>query len=271
MRFIVSILFALCAITTYAQDTYTKTLAELMTLTGTQNIDPQQAAQGFAQIALQQYPDLNEASAQQITERYFKTQFATDMASIMEPIYRKHVTEEDMQSYIADATSTAGKRSFEHAGQMAKNQQNIIQPCLINAITAIAQGQTPAPITINPTLPDSYKTKYKQYYDITGVDKIITTLKESIIGSMSQQAGNTEEGRKLVDGIMTYIQNNLYPLILNTSADYLTEADLEFQIALYSSAAGQHVAIAGMEFASNPLEIGNQLIQKYLDWVQKNK
>ena len=205
---------------------------------GMQNL--KQMAPSFGNMATEsvgkKHPEMNEtqktALATEFVEKYLQKQGYEDMAEAMMPCYEKYISIEDLKVYVEVVES-------EQYQSMSKRMAAATEKTtagLMAGMMGIATGEIPEPITAVECT-DSYRQCFKNYYAMSGGDKIIEQLMTSLSTLLQQglqQAGGEDAEKKemvakLIDSMFNYLKDNFETFMLNTFIESgFTEEDLNY-------------------------------------------
>jgi len=236
----------------------------------------EQFEEKLSPIVQQAIPD-NPDEVRILLKRYISTRLMTDLASIFEPAFRKHVSEEELQQLAAIYSSP---RLTAIQTKLATNLSNFDKSTefanLTNsmgaALQTIMSGGKPQPFTSNAGIPEEYVTKFNHYYKASKTGEMIDNTFAGMTGMITTQlrSNNVANAEQITTQLMNYLSASMPAIMCRLFHRNMTESDLQMLIDASCSPAYQHTVDAVSEIVSNPLMLSAQLATKMGEWIDTN-
>lgn len=215
--------------------------------------------------------------ATELVEKYLTQQGLEDMAAVMMPYFEKNISLEDMKTHVEVAES-------ERYQNMAKRMTAATEKTTTGLMTGMMKfvtGEIPEAITAAECT-DSYQKAFKNYYALSGGDKIMdqlmTTLSTLLQQGLQQSGGEDAEKKEklagLIDKMFTYMKDNFETFMLNTfiEGDF-TEDDLDYytEISEKQMPVANKVLIVMQEMLGNMDNVMNftkSLTNGFATWLE---
>lgn len=206
------------------------------------------------------------ALATQLVEMYMQEQIFDDVSAAMQGYFEKHVSLDEMKTYVGIAESERFQEVNKRMSALAQTVPIEIMPNLI----VIAQGKTPGAITtVECTV--TYKEKFNLYYEKSGSNQLINQMITSI-SAILQQTGSsdTEKINTSLNQMMEYLKNNFRIIMLNGCIkENVTEEDLQYFIEVTEQPAYNGVMVATQEMLSDIMNFGKKIIIYFATWLKE--
>ena len=127
-KHIILILFALFSLSTsqaQSESSYTQTLTEMFEVSGTENVYQTVIAQFFGMFK-QQYSAVDSTVWEELEAEFMQTSM-NEIVEMLTPVYKKHLTEEDMQTVIEFYRTDTGKKFVEKTPLITQESMQIGQ------------------------------------------------------------------------------------------------------------------------------------------------
>lgn len=121
-------LFALCSLSlsqAQTETSYTQTLQKMFEVSGTENVYKTVIAQVFGMFK-QQYSHVDSTVWEELEGEFMQTSM-NDIVDMLAPVYRKHLTEVDMQTVIDFYQTETGKKFAEKTPLITQESMQIGQ------------------------------------------------------------------------------------------------------------------------------------------------
>ncbi len=274
---LVSIMFFMPKL--YAQeDSYTKAFVELLKSSPKYDVTEQ--------LLVNFKPFLKEVNhhilkdtlkSEELINRYSKRSMANDVISVLfVPIMRTSISEIELRQYVALINTPPGKLFMEHEkGLMASMSATFFTEIISvmqdeKAREQLNNGnlQLP-PVKINAEIPQNYIDMYNKFYgDGDLYTDLIKELKKSYLSSQNMDA----KSYRLAQQMLTYIEDNMSTILLNSSYGVMTYDDWQFGVGLTpylrKITKGMTKIFAQFENADKLQNMGTLLMMKYVVWLQ---
>ena len=182
--------------------------------------------------------------ATELVEKYLTQQGFEDMAAVMMPYFEKNISLEDMKTHVEVAESERYQNMTKRMTAATEKTTTELMTGMMKFVT----GEIPEAITAAECT-DSYQKAFKNYYALSGGDKIMdqlmTTLSTLLQQGLQQSGGEDAEKKEklagLIDKMFTYMKDNFETFMLNTfiEGDF-TEDDLDY----YTEISEKHMPVA---------------------------
>ena len=257
-RIIISFFLMLFALGANAQDSYrealkayTKVNPNLQSFTS----DKMKAAlQGVNSFLLQ-----NTAAdeADKLSSRYLDEQFWDDMIDLLMPTMKENLTEAELKELTAILSTPEALSYTSHNMEWTDALTESLTETLTEAAKTVAAGKTPAPIKIADNIDKKYVQKFTTF---AGESDVLNQLKKGL------ELG----GGQLPEGLITWVDNNITNLMINTSYGIFTEKDIDFGNNLSEMPLYKKTINATNSFLNDPMAMGLSLIGNYQKWLKKH-
>ena len=256
-RFIISFFLMLFALGANAQDSYREAFKAYTkvnpNLQGYSSDKMKTALQGINSFLLQ---DMEEDEANKLTNRYLDEQFMDDMIDLLLPTMKENLTESDLKELTTILSTPEALSYTSHNLEWTDAFTESMSEPILEASKAVSSGKTPAPISIASNINKQYADKFTLFAN--GSDLMSQFKKGLEVG-----------GGQLPEELMTWINNNLPNMMINSSYGIFTEKDLDFGISLSQMPLFKKTLNATNSLLDNPVAIGLSFITNYQNWLKK--
>ena len=218
-------------------------------------------ALGLMNIAVLE--DYDEATSEQLIDKYIKESFEDDLIDVMLPIIEDKVNVKELNELTAMFKTTRGKSYEEHWAKVSDSSQ--LEQLGDDAMDKISDGLEPTPI--EPiSCPAKYKNLFMQFYKEIGQDEILIQTCEALGNTFGDAFGDDQ--KPMMDKYSCYLLDNYPTMLLNESYGTMTEDDLKFGIELGKTQAWKNQVKAMTSILPQAKEMGMSIAIKYISWLQ---
>lgn len=272
MKRLFLLLFAACLLIPSYADSYHKALVRYLE-SGDANIT-QPVKDQLSQFLSQAYPN-HFAEAHVLLDRYANNQMMEDFADVMDSVFRKHVTQEELQQLTNLNTNprfreiqTKMLTAFQNMEQSPEYQQ--LTASINSAMSEILENRQPKPFVMKEDVSDEYREAFNRYYKASQMDEIIRKTFSGIALPFTTRLQNegVENAEQVTARLMDYLASSVPVILMQMTHRVLKTADLQMLLEACDSPAYHHVTEAAKEMASDPLILGAQFLTKMGEWMK---
>ena len=220
------------------------------------------------------FPD-QPLKADSVVREYMETQMRADVIEILEPYYRKHVTEAELQEMIAANSDSVLIQLQNKSKEIMRGwNQSSEYMAFINqigiAINAISAKEQPTNLPVPQDISPEYIETFNRFYDSSGIDDLLSKACSSITQLLSYQLyqKGVQNVDEKVNGLMEYLLQNTRIVLLTLYSNSFTIDDLQLMTQNAQSDAYRHCNDAVKEVFTNPFEFGVTLMRKFQTWLE---
>lgn len=198
-------------------------------------------------------------------EAYLAGPYLADMADVLMPCFRKHLTAEQLASLNRRQYTEAGLTAVEHIRNSPRMDAEELMAQLYKGFEAIMQGTVPE-LPAGKPCTERYKQLFDAYWQLAPERMEL----EAIINRQDEQAG--KEPADSVE-LQRYVQQKQYAVALdgvavrNSFIGTVTEEDLAFKVELYASVEGALYLEVEREIIADRRQWEGSLMRKFADWA----
>lgn len=198
-------------------------------------------------------------------EAYLAGPYLADMADVLMPCFRKHLTVEQLASLNRRQYTEAGLTAVEHIRNSPRMDAEELMAQLYKGFEAIMQGTVPE-LPAGKPCTERYKQLFDAYWQLAPERMEL----EAIINRQEEQAG--KEPADSVE-LQRYVQQKQYVVALggvavrNSFIGTVTEEDLAFKVELYASVEGALYLEVEREIIADRRQWEGILMRKCADWA----
>ncbi len=272
MKRLFLLLFVACLLIPSYADSYHKALVRYLE-SGDANIT-QPVKDQLSQFLSQAYPN-HFAEAHILLDRYANNQMMEDIADVMDSVFRKHVTQEELQQLTNLNTNprfreiqTKMLTAFQNMEQSPEYQQ--LTASINSAMSEILENRQPKPFAMKEDVSDEYREAFNRYYKASQMDEIIRQTFAGLTTTFSTrlQSEGVENAEQVTARLMDYLASSVPVILTQMTHRVLKTADLQMLLEACDSPAYHHVTEAAKEMASDPLTLGAQFLTKMGEWMK---
>ena len=272
MKRLFLLLFAAFLLIPSYADSYHKALVRYLE-SGDANIT-QPVKNQLSQFLSQAYPN-HFAEAHVMLDRYANNQMMEDIADVMDSVFRKHVTQEELQQLTNLNTNprfreiqTKMLTAFQNMEQSPEYQQ--LTASINSAMSEILENRQPKPFVMKEDVSDEYREAFSRYYKASQMDEIIRKTFAGLTTTFSTRlrSEGVENAEQVTARLMDYLASSVPVILTQMTHRVLKTADLQMLLEACDSPAYHHVTEAAKEMASDPLMLGAQLLTKMGEWMK---
>ena len=279
MKKILSLMFVFCALSTAVmaqEDAYTKEFYNYLKAgwgnTASQEIGADSYATIFAAL-LSEMPDspykttaeINSAAAR-LAKKYNDEQAMLDVAAIMAPSFKKHLSLNELKE--VNKTIRSDKKLFEIGNKLGNkeiitNMSAVITQSMLSSMTKIAQGEEPDPMLTAKEKEDKLYIAVEEYCKSCGVNELMTG---SFAQGLASLSGN-EEQQRIMNALMQYIAKEIPSAYYSSVKGRVTTEEIAYITEFYNSPLGKKLVAGTTESMSNPMALGEGVMVKVAEWL----
>lgn len=225
-------------------------------------------------VTAQSFP--NDPQAAQCFSDYLSVQLSTDMVTIYEPFFRRHVTEAELRELV-NVTSDpkfadiqARSASILANLDQSKEYANFISQ-YSEAIEKIMKDEKPREIQIADEVSSEYADAFYAYYRGSGIDDVLMSAFQGIFQNLETQLSSViANPQAVVKELNAYTSRNMPKILMAIYSKTLTLEDLRLLTSVTDLPAYKHTMTAVAESASDPLALGLEVFRGMARWAEQN-
>jgi hypothetical protein len=256
-RITIAFFLMLFTLGAHAQDSYREALKAYTkvnpNLQGFTSDKMESALQAFNSVILQ---DMEEDEAEKLTNRYLNEQFWDDFIDLLMPTMQEHLTETDLKELTGILSTPEALSYTTHNMEWTNALTESLTEPLSEAFKTITAGKTPGPIKIADNIDKKYIEKFSSYAEVSDA---VGQIKKGLELGAGQ----------LPEGLMTWLNDNIPNMLVNSGYGILTEKDLDFGINLSGIPVYKKTTEATTSILDNPMEFGLSFLGSYQKWLKK--
>lgn len=253
-------------------DSYRDLMSKYLSINDVSN--SAQFQQMIDNFTAQSFP--NNPQAAQCFSDYLSVQLSTDMVTIYEPFFRRHVTEAELRELV-NVTSDpkfadiqARSASILASLDQSKEYANFISQ-YSEAIEKIMKDEKPREIQIADEVSKEYADAFYAYYRGSGIDDVLMSAFQGIFQNLENQLrGVISNPQAVVKELNAYTSRNMPKILMAIYNKTLTLEDLRLLTSATDLSAYKHTMAAVADAASDPLSLGLQIFRGMAKWADRN-
>ena len=257
MRLLISFLVMLIAVGGYAKDSYVETIKEFCHLNG----DAGQITSALKMLNSELFVADGTIDLDELAERYFEDQLVTKVADELKD---RNVSEAEIKRLNSRLSSPAGKDFVAHRLAWTEALRGELTTELMLHIPQIMSGKISEPIQPKAGIEPGYIDEFKKFMGASITESFMKMFDES---SGMMKLDVLPEGTK--KGLMSWMENNLATLALNSAHGIITDDDLGFASKLYSEEAfkkAQDIVTKNFDPTANGKIV--DMMSDYINWMK---
>lgn len=218
----------------------------------------------------------NDPQAAQCFSDYLSVQLSTDMVTIYEPFFRRHVTETELRELVnvmSDpkfADIQARSASILASLDQSKEYANFINQ-YSEAIEKIMKDEKPREIQIADEVSSEYADAFYAYYRGSGIDEVLMSAFQGIFQNLETQLrGVISNPQAVVKELNAYTSRNMPKILMAIYNKTLTLEDLRLLTSATDLSAYKHTMAAVADAAGDPMSLGLQIFRGMAKWADRN-
>lgn len=259
------LLIILCCLTSlgYAQDSYRKALNAYLQSNNTDLGSQAQKILPFLQRSM------GDTVANVFVE-YMQAQMYSDIADSYEPIFRKYVSESELNELSKwnkrERTKQIQQKSLDLVTSL--NNENKLfekmQPYMVG-LTALMHGEQPDSIPAKQLSP-TYKQQLQTFMDANHLGEIFDNITQTLVSQTSSIINNEQTKQDVYNYTIAFIDN----MIIDIFSEIFSEDDLKYVNKQAKTPAAQHAAEAQAEMMKDPIAYSQNYYDNIIKWVENN-
>lgn len=253
-------------------DSYRDLMSKYLSINDVSN--SAQFQQMIDNFTAQSFP--NDPQAAQCFSDYLSVQLSTDMVTIYEPFFRRHVTEAELRELV-NVTSDpkfadiqARSASILASLDQSKEYANFIDQ-YSEAIEKIMKDEKPREIQIADEVSKEYADAFYAYYRGSGIDDVLMSAFQGIFQNLENQLrGVISNPQTVVKELNAYTSRNMPKILMAIYNKTLTLEDLRLLTSATDLSAYKHTMAAVADAASDPMSLGLQIFRGMAKWADRN-
>lgn len=261
--------FLTCFIGMQAQDLYRSTVKEYVKNNHAM-FEPfiNRYTESLNTITKQILTNFDDAQISAIIDDYSKKQLIDDLVdSLLIPVYKDAITQEEFQTQIALFQTPEGKIYQTHYANMmskAGSESIDLKDLLLNLYGYILKGKPLTDIKINKKISKEFKNKYYQIADTS----LVSYFAKSILDLYKEQFKGNE---KQYNTINSYVKKNIGTFLINLCYESLTLDDLDFISRQKETGSQQRIENAMKGMMDNIVPYTQKILASYTKWLLRQK
>lgn len=273
MKSLLLVLSLVCSTMLQAQSNYQTKLKELFEVNTTMSgMDLNQQQEAYAKML--QAGGISGEQAKALSAEYFRTQFMNDLVTVVTPYYQSVLSEADINNLLSKFNTPEGKTAMAHIGKASAAMSSPeAQAFIQNSLIALLQGQQ-----VSELKPEAcgavYQQKFEEYYIVSNIESSVASTISSLEPMLMAQAKTESQKmgmRKTLDAVGQFLTKNMKVFSLNAFYPEVTEADLDFFVGVMKTPAGQNMNKGNAALTNDALNMGQKVVQGFVDWVRKQQ
>lgn len=281
MKRIVTFALFVCALTTaMAQsDAYTKELCNYFNTGWGNSAGQELGTEAYTEIftallsaradKVQTPAELNSTAAM-LAKKYNDEQATQDLASIVAPAYKKHLSIDDLKEF--NKLINSDKKLYETGNKLGSKEiitemSATLSQSIMSSMMKIAQGEKPEQTLTAEEKQDKLYLAVENYCKSCGINEMITS---GFGQGLANMAGNEQQTKIMLDCI-EYITQEIPSYYYKSAKGKVTVEELEYVTKFYKTPLGQKLVAGTVDTMSNPMLLGQELMTKISEWLDKQE
>lgn len=274
-------LFIVCTLTTaMAQnDAYTKELCNYFNTGWGNSAGQELGTEAYTEIftallnakadKVQTPAEINSTAAM-LAKKYNDEQATQDIAAIVAPIYKKHLTIDDLKEF--NKLINSDKKLYDAGNKLGSKEiisemTTALSQSIMSSMMKIAQGEKPELLLTAEEKQDKLYLAVEDYCKSCGISKMITG---SFGQALANMAGNEQQTKIMMDCI-EYVTQEIPSFYYKSAKGKVTEEEFKYVTKFYKTPLGQKLVAGTVDVMSNPMLLGEELMTKISEWLDKQE
>lgn len=201
---------------------------------------------------------------------YAQQQFVQDIFNEMEPYYRKHLSEAELQALIDWESEHPRLEELRRSGLIMNEETQKMINSISNDMPHVMKGEKVAAVKINKEVPKSYCKAFDDYISNAFQKKYTDALLNAFKQQLSQLGINIDQQLDpMLKQLNGYMKNNLRPLLINSMyASGYQESDLQLLADYNQLPVVQKEKDAAIDMMGNLMDIGMGIVNRFISWLE---
>lgn len=220
------------------------------------------------------YPEEKQTFSAAVDE-YMSSQLTSDITSVYEPVFRKHVTLSELRElnvlysdpHVCDLKNRVSNvvLHMQEGEIYAQFKEQLYKA----AEAALRSNPMPADMAQPTDISSEYKEAFARYYKDSRTDEVLMStyraMGTTLINKMRDEGVEAPEEK--ADKMIAYVSRNLPTVLLVKFNENITMQELQQTNKINSRPCVLHAKDATTELSNDMLQLGIKLFYKVADWM----